>query len=278
MSFLYARIKQRGNQEKIRKILQTDDVLYDCAATLVLEQIPYSQDSILDEGAWYYIGSFSSTRHCIDILAKDINSVDYNSLTDEEFHQLDYIFSISDDHNELYFQNIGKASLIQRKRFISFGNRFEYYPNSSSVVINPVPDAIYIKSDDTLFFRKLPSITSIFPEISDLYREATNEETEQFLKMDFIIPEGITAELVKTPNRKRIAMAMGILNTLSKSEKKEIYHYIAEYCPGISNGKNRFHVKTNDDLTLVLYGIEQRFYTTPVGDEKRIANSVIKIS
>ena len=63
-----------------------------------------------------------------------------------------------------------------------------------------------------------------------------------------------------------------------KSEKKEIYHYIAEYCPGISNGKNRFHVKTNDDLTLVLYGIEQRFYTTPVGDEKRIANSVIKIS
>ena len=32
---------------------------------------------------------------------------------------------------------------------------------------------------------------------------------------------------------------------------------------------------SEDELKMVLFGIEQRFYTTPVGDEKRIANSVI---
>ena len=41
--------------------------------------------------------------------------------------------------------------------------------------------------------------------------------------------------------------------------------------------KNSFIVKSNEDLSLVLYGIGQRFYTTPVGGEKRIANSVIKL-
>lgn len=278
MSYLYARIKQRGNQVKIRKILQTDDVLFSSADNLIMEQIPYSQDSILDDGSWFYIERFSSTRHSIEILTKEINSVDYDSLTGEEFKQLDYIFAISDDRNELYFQKVGKAALVQRKRFLAFGNRFEYYPDSASVTINSIPDAVYLKNCDILYFRKLASITGIFPDISDLYREATNEETKQFLEMDFIVAEGITVELVKTPNRKRIAMAMETLNALSKQQRKEIYHYIAEYCPEISNGKNRFRVKSNEDLTLVLYGIEQRFYTTPVGEEKRIANSVIRLS
>ena len=36
----------------------------------------------------------------------------------------------------------------------------------------------------------------------------------------------------------------------------------------ISNGKNSFVVKNNEELSLVLYGIGQRFYTTPVDGEK----------
>lgn len=38
---------------------------------------------------------------------------------------------------------------------------------------------------------------------------------------------------------------------------------------------NAFLVGSKDEFKMVLFGIEQRFYTTPVGDEKRIANSVI---
>ena len=95
--------------------------------------------------------------------------------------------------------------------------------------------------------------------------------------MDFITKDGITVEVVKTPNRKRIALAMETLKHLNKKQKKEIYGYIAEYCPGLSDGKSKFTVSSNEDLALVLYGIEQRFYTTPVGEEKRIANSVIKL-
>ena len=277
MSFLYAKIKQRGKQVKIRKVLQSDDVLYASAEKMILEEIPYSQESILDDGAWYYIKEFSVSKHSIDLLSKKINSADYDSLTIEEFKQIDYIFSVSDDQNERYFQKIGKAALVEKKRLVVFRGRFKYYPSASSVVINENPDAIYIKNSDTLYFRKLSSLTGIFPGINDLYREATNEETEEFLKMDFITTDGFTVELVHTQNRKRIAMAMEILNTLNSSEKKKIYSYIADYCPDISNGKNSFTVKSNEDLSLVLYGIGQRFYTTPVSGEKRIANSVIKL-
>lgn len=38
-----------------------------------------------------------------------------------------------------------------------------------------------------------------------------------------------------------------------------------------------FEVGSEDELKMLLYGIEQRFYTTVVGGEKRIANSVIPL-
>lgn len=36
-----------------------------------------------------------------------------------------------------------------------------------------------------------------------------------------------------------------------------------------------FKISNEKELKLLLYGIEQRFYTTPDGRERRIANSVI---
>ena len=109
MSFLYAKIKQRGKQIKIRKVLHSDEVLYTSAGKTILEEVPYSQDSILDDGAWYFIKDFSSSKYSIDLLSIDINSADYDSLTIEEFKQIDYIFSASDDQNERYFQKIGTS-------------------------------------------------------------------------------------------------------------------------------------------------------------------------
>lgn len=188
-----------------------------------------------------------------------------------------YIFSLSSDRNNIFFQRVGKAALVEEKRIEWLDNQFIYNPESTSLLINQRPDAIYNKASDTLFFRKLSSITAVFPGISNLYREATKEETEEFLQMGFISNEGLSAGVVSIPNRKRIAMAREAMKKLNHKQKKQIFKYIAEYCPDICNGENKFAVRNNDDLTLVLYGIEQRFYTTPVGEEKRIANSIIKL-
>ena len=38
-----------------------------------------------------------------------------------------------------------------------------------------------------------------------------------------------------------------------------------------------FHVESEDDLKKLLYGIEQRYYTTKVGNEKRLANSITTV-
>ena len=50
---------------------------------------------------------------------------------------------------------------------------------------------------------------------------------------------------------------------------------IAEYVSGKSDAEGRFVVRSNEDLKNLLYGIDQRYYTTPINNEKRIANSII---
>lgn len=111
-----------------------------------------------------------------------------------------------------------------------------------------------------------------------LYKEATNEEVEDFLSEPFIeLSNEYEAEKVSKPNRKRVALAMATLATMSSEDKVNMLTYIDGYCDqrlNFDQENNKFLISTDDELKHLLYGIEQRFYTTPFGHEKRLANSV----
>ena len=55
-----------------------------------------------------------------------------------------------------------------------------------------------------------------------LYREATEEETCNFLDNDFIELDNFSAENVKKANRKRIAMATELMKHMKRKKKKII--------------------------------------------------------
>lgn len=56
-----------------------------------------------------------------------------------------------------------------------------------------------------------------------------------------------------------------------------MFSYIQEYCPTVTFKKKSFEIKTEDDLKNVLFGIDERYYTTQFGKEKRLANSVTPV-
>jgi hypothetical protein len=105
--------------------------------------------------------------------------------------------------------------------------------------------------------------------MDQLFKEATDKETSEFLINDFLeVNESFDSTKVSVPNRKRIALVNETLSLLSEEEKKAIYSYSSGYGSVIfKDGK--FKIETDDDLKFVLWGIEQRFYTTPIGNEKR---------
>ncbi|GGZ64802.1 hypothetical protein [Mesonia mobilis] len=235
----------------------------------------YDTNYKLEDDEWFAIEEFSKTDYIIDFLTNDFNSAEYNQIVRADYSRLNYLCSYQNDRY-YFFQKLSKSQTINRKWF-PLDNEPELHSENPIIVIKEVADAIYDKTNDILYFKKLPSITTIFKGIGELYREATQADTETFLQNDFInLVDNYDATKVKKANRKRIAMAMDTFNNFNPAQKNSIYGYIKEYCDELefSDDDKCFTIGTEENLKQLLYGIEQRYYTTLIGNEKRLANSV----
>lgn len=276
MKNICVKLIQRENK-KYRKMLSSEETIFPEFDPESASTSPYTPGATLQDDDWFCITNAKGQEYSIDLLSDTVSTADLDSLTRAEFNKIDYLFVI--DGRFIFFQNVSKSKLVSQKRVVHFGEGFTYKTDCAEIVIRDLPDAIYDKTTDTLYFRRLESITSIFRGIDMLYREATQEETDSFLANDFIsLKDDYSGSKVKTANRKRIALAAKTLSELDEPDRKNIFKYIGDYCPDLKVSKNSFEVGSENELKMLLYGIEQRFYTTPVGGEKRLANSVITLN
>ncbi|HHB1592744.1 TPA: ATP F0F1 synthase synthase [Vibrio campbellii] len=273
MDLVLAKVKGRS-KKSIFKLL-SDETLFDELVVTDDACVGYAPDHNLDEDSWFKIDNFSQQAYCLEILKTDFDSKDYDDLPKAKFKDIAQLYAVQGDN--FYFQKI-TPSLFVTKKMIAFGEAAELESTEKRLVVNQVADAVYYKAQDKLVFKNLATISSIFKGIDELYKEATKEEVEKFLEEDFIeLADGYDTSKVSKPNRKRIALAMDTLAALPVEERDQMYSYIHNYCEErlkFDKETSKFEINSDDELKYLLYGIEQRFYTTPLGHEKRLANSV----
>lgn len=273
MNYVLAKVKIK-NEEGYRKLYKGEAIFEELIGLTGANE--YTPSTILDEDEWFKLSAFSTQEYCLDFLCDEFNSTEYAEIDKARTDIIEYICSYQS--GQYYFQRILKHSIFKQKR-LTLGDNVNLDKGEKSIVINDYPDAMYDKKDDTLYFRKLQTIAPIFKGIDILYKEATKEETESFLQNDFIETiDGYGVDKIKTMNRKRIAMAMETLKNFNKKQRKEVLDYTHEYYPHLQYKGNTFSVGTEDDMKFLLWGIEQRYYTTPVTKEQRVANSVIPLA
>lgn len=273
MNYVIAKIKSR---EHMYEKLYSGESIFRMPSELE-NSVNYNPQTVLEDDEWFKIDKFSETDYMIDILGKDFRSTDYGEANKVHSENIEYIMSYQE--NVYFFQRILKHSILQQKRII-LGETVKLDRGEKSIVINDSPDAIYISEKDSLYFKKLSMVTPIFKGIDELYREATDEETKEFLQSDFIIvSEKYGVDKVKKSNRKRIAMAMDTLKRFSKKDKQTILEYTHQYYPALKyeEKSKKFTIETEEEMKYLLWGIEQRYYTTPVTREKRVANSIVEL-
>lgn len=237
--------------------------------------IPYSSTAAAGDFEWLVINNLSTKPYSLDILTTQKTSVDYNDLNKEDITKVEFIAEINSTH--IFFQKITKASFL-KKAFISFSNSFEFKRDEQLLQINKIPDAIYDKETDNLYFKNLFNISHIFPDITNEYRTATEGEVKAFLENTiFSLDEKFSIQKVKIPNRKKIAIVKDKLESMSETDKGNLFDYVKEYCADIKIKNNTFEIQNEGDLRNVLYGLEEKFYTTNISKQKRIANSVVII-
>ena len=231
----------------------------------------------IEEDECYKINDFSLKEYCPGMLKKAFNSTLYKEDNNLEINKLEYI--VVYQNKEYYFQRIFAKNKLKNKKWFEFGENVKLKENENAITLNLLPDALYDTTKDTLFFKKLSAIQKIFPGIEILYREATQAETENFLTENFIkLENGFSADSVKVMNRKRIAIVSDLWSKLDKSKREKILKYTSKYCKNLNFEKGIFSISNEVQLTALLYGLEERYYTTEVGNQKMVANSVKKLS
>lgn len=264
------------NGDDYRKLLTTNRTVFDLPEKLK-QAYEYSPETILPEDEWFVLKNFSKKPYFLSILETDsFSSSNYKSIEPADFGKIEFILSKHNGYS--YIQRITKTRQIRQKGFLFIGNEVEYKDDMVLISINTLPDAIYSEKEDSLYFQRLNSLTAVFKGIEILYREATKDEVNSFLSLPILtLEENYTSEKVGISNRKRIAMAIDILNKFSDDQKNDLFSYVRSYCPHISTDDG-FTIKSEKCLKEFLYGIEQRYYTTLIGEEKRLANSIIQLN
>lgn len=273
MNHLFAKVNDRKNKYRI---LLSDVVVYkNCELQDVIE---FQPSHTLDEEQWFYIENFMSRPYCIDLLKSEvINSIDYPEINKANPEKISYLISYQNE-NDFFFQRVFTSRILKDKLFVHIGDDVKMQNMSNAIVINDVPDAIYKRDVDRLYFKKFETITPIFKGIDELYREATDAEVGEFLDYEFIALQGnYSTENVKKANRKRIAIAMETLKHYTDEQKKTIFDYTNDYFPNLKFDGTSFEIGQEKDLKNLLYGIEQRLYTTVATHEKRCASAVYSL-
>ena len=278
MNYLIGKKKRTNNDFFL--ILSEEIEIYDLQSIdLINNWIDYDNNYNLEEDEWFGIQYFSTTNYSIPILTQDFNTAEFPQIRYTQYNEVKFFCAVQQDEEFYCFQKFTISNIL-KKRWISLSGEPELEVNKPILVIKAIPDAIYKKSNDTLYFRDIADAKAFFPKIIELYREATDEEIDTFLNNDFILlGDNYNTERVGTANRKRIAMAMQTLSRFSDEERGQIHSYIREYCPnlGYSEDDMSFKIENENDLKVLIFGIEQRYYTTIIGSERRLANSVLTL-
>lgn len=244
-----------------------------------LEPISYKPQISLDDDQIFCLTGFSKTSFCSDFLKQEsFNTSDFNLFNNKMQGERSFLVNV--DSGKYYFQRITGSLLKPTKRIMFLADsqtRYEKVEQDKSIRIKEFPDTIYQKSVDTLYFKKLENLTKIFLHIEDLYIEATDDEVESFLNSDIVNSDNFKKENVKSLNRKRIAMLKDKYNHHSNEEKQELKIYIHQYSPDLAFDNDKFKINNDQDLKKLIYGIEQRYFTTEIDKERYVANSRIVI-
>jgi len=226
MTHVFAKLRMRGNSNKYRKMLSTEEEVYRTPQQIVIESFPYNPGS----GAW--------------------ETVDYDSLKKDDYENIDFLFTQTNE--SLYFQRFTKAKLVRKKHIWEFGGEFKYVPDTGVLALNDYPDAIYVPQEDVLYFQRFETASLIFKSMVRLYRDATDHEVKSFLGNSFIVTvDGFEANNVTRSNRKLIAQAVDQFEDMKQEDKKKIFSYIQEYCPYLATEGKQFIIKSNKDSVFI---------------------------
>ena len=276
MDYLF--VKTKGKRGSFCKVL-SDQQVY-CDIPSFEDNRPYNDEVRLLENQWFVLANFSQKEYAPSLVKDEFNAAQWSQIDRANYGRIDYTVAVQDDGNQLIFQNITSSLIYKRQNWLSLDDQPSLLNKAHLLVIHDQADAYYQRNNDCLYFQRLSSITNIFPGINELYNEATDDEVDLVLSLPILnVVPNFTKDKVKTANRRKIREALDMYNQYNNQQKEQLPLYMQKYCPRLSfdSVSGRFDIIDEKTLTLLLNGLCQRYYTTEISQEKKVALSTERV-
>jgi len=247
---------------EIRRVLMNRELqkeLTDLFNFKVSEFIPSEEDKILkfeehpcykpERDEIFVIEGFDIPTVIIDALR---NRVAYRNLTEDEYDDIKAIFCGKYDSKEncvIVFTIFDARNIIQCKqgRYLIYKSETFTKFNKKLLIINSKIDLLFINGN--LYFRSLHNAKKVFKDImNEYYREATDQEVEEFSKEFF-------GEDVEIPEDFLDSRARKLIFGVVKSEMNFDLEKVVE----IGRNKFRLNLEINDNGKLELPDDKREF-------------------
>lgn len=262
----YKLVDQVENED-YERILLNDAIVYDPNNT--------------EGGQWFKIDAFNEKEGFLTILDNDFNVAELESLSAEEFnnHRIDFIAFFHE--HRYYIQKFTKGNFLKKKWFALNGDEVRYFEGDGLIYVNPLPNCIYDSTTHCIYFMDIAKAYSLFGGLKLDYKAATDAETSQMLQSDIIQVNGLDTAGVGVSNRKRITSILAKYSQYDSEQKNKLRQYIKETVGEslpYDDVSEKFIVNSDNQLRLLLYGIQQRFYQPPLEDEVQVATATTGLS
>ncbi len=230
---------------------------------------------------WFRVENFNQMQGFMPLLTSDIIVAELESLSSNQFvsRQVDFIAYYHE--HKYYMQSFTRNSLMRKKWFSLNGEAVTYSDEDGILFINPIPNCIYDNQTNCLYFKDIAKAYGVLGDLKLDYKAATEPEVNSFLQSDIIQTEGFDVAGVGLSNRKRITSILSKYEQYGQEEKATLRQYIRDSVGNslvFNEETQKFMIKSDTHLKLLLYGMQQRFYQPPLEVEVQVATSNTGIS
>ncbi len=252
-------------------------------------KIKFLPDYKLDDNEWFYvdINAEDKVMMMAPYLPALDSTVDANNIISSQYKELAVLYLASKDSDgkiKIIFNRIFNKFYIASKVYLKFIDSGEatVTTEENMVEFNSNVDAYWDDATSKLYFKSYSTIKPLFKGIDKFYRSATSEEVDSFVNSDFFkVEKSFKSENLGERALKHIA---GIIDEesidLNNLEVRKKYN---EYAKGYSesgisiNKDGKFILTKVSDLTHVINLLQERYYTSQITKEKRVAHSTSNI-
>ena len=123
-----------------------------------------------------------------------------------------------------------------------------------------------------LYFKKFATVAPLFPGIKKVYKEATEEVTNEFLSSElFELKEEMSSDFIGLRNRNKISSIIAEKgDELKNPEAYEKYiAYAQQYDLDLEIDQGKIALINNEDINKVIGLFGEQYYTAQISGEKR---------